>query len=61
MMPITRRAALAALLPAAAFAQGAPDRPLRWIVGYPPGGGTDVLARLLGHGMGAKLGQPVVV
>jgi tripartite-type tricarboxylate transporter receptor subunit TctC len=61
-MTLTRRAALATtLLPFAARAQWAPDRPLRWIVGYPAGGGTDVLARLLGSAMGPKLGQPVVV
>ena len=60
-MPLTRRAVLAATLPLAAQAQWAPDRPLRWIVGYPAGGGTDVLARLLGSAMGPKLGQPVVV
>ncbi|MBK1657099.1 Bug family tripartite tricarboxylate transporter substrate binding protein [Paracraurococcus ruber] len=63
-MTLSRRAALAAALatlPPAARAQWAPARPLRWIVGYPPGGGTDVLARLLANGMGEKLGQPVVV
>src|SRR3954453_12102697 len=60
-MPVTRRALLAASLPFAAQAQWAPDRPLRWIVGYPAGGGTDVLARLLGSAMGPKLGQPIVV
>jgi tripartite-type tricarboxylate transporter receptor subunit TctC len=34
---------------------------VRWIVGYPAGGGTDVLARLLGAAMSARLGVPVVV
>ncbi|HZF75051.1 MAG TPA: tripartite tricarboxylate transporter substrate binding protein [Acetobacteraceae bacterium] len=63
-MHLTRRAALAAaaLVPAgAARAQAWPSRPIRWIVGYPPGGGTDVLARLVGAAMSARLGQPVVV
>ncbi|TDH59689.1 tripartite tricarboxylate transporter substrate binding protein [Dankookia rubra] len=61
-MTLTRRAAMATtLLPFAARAQWAPSHPLRWIVGYPAGGGTDVLARLLGSAMGPKLGQPVVV
>jgi len=63
-MPITRRMALAATLatvPPAARAQWEPVRPLRWIVGYPAGGGTDVLARLLANAMAQKLGQPVVV
>lgn len=60
----TRRAALAlplAALPCAARADWAPDRPMRWIVGYPAGGGTDVLARLLAATMGERLGQPIVV
>lgn len=69
MAPITRRTlglAAALLLPGGARAQGSPaawspDRPLRWLVGYPAGGGTDVLARLLANGMAQRLGQPVVV
>jgi tripartite-type tricarboxylate transporter receptor subunit TctC len=31
------------------------------LVGYPPGGGTDVAARLIGQGLSAKLGQPVII
>jgi tripartite-type tricarboxylate transporter receptor subunit TctC len=64
---MTRRAALAGfagmgLLPAgAARAQAYPTRPVRWIVGYPAGGGTDVLARLLGAAMAPALGQQVVI
>ena len=38
-----------------------PDRPLRWIVGYPPGGASDTFARLIGSHMAATLGQGVVV
>jgi tripartite-type tricarboxylate transporter receptor subunit TctC len=38
-----------------------PDRPLRWVVGYPPGGASDAFARLIGAHMAARLGQPVVV
>jgi tripartite-type tricarboxylate transporter receptor subunit TctC len=50
----------------AARAQGTPqpvwpDRPLRWIVGYPPGGASDLFARLIGGHMAGRLGQPVVV
>ena len=63
-MPVTRRVALAATLaalPAASRAQWSPERPLRWIVGYPAGGGTDVLARLLAAAMAPRLGQPIVV
>ncbi|MCO6416625.1 tripartite tricarboxylate transporter substrate binding protein [Siccirubricoccus sp. KC 17139] len=44
-----------------ARAQGFPDRPLRWIVGYPPGGASDTFARLIGAHMGTRLGQNVVV
>jgi tripartite-type tricarboxylate transporter receptor subunit TctC len=60
-----RRAALAAAALAMAAPRAAraawPERPVRWIVGYPAGGGTDVLARLLGAAMSARLGVPVVV
>ncbi len=37
------------------------DRPLRWIVGYPPGGASDTFARLIGAHMATRLGQPMVV
>lgn len=38
-----------------------PDKPVRWIVPYPAGGGSDVIARVLADAMQDKLGQPVVV
>lgn len=51
-----------AALPGIAAAQGTfPDRPLRWIVGYPPGGPSDTFARLIGAQMAQRLGQNVVV
>lgn len=63
---MTRRAALASTLAAAAWparglAAAYPDRPLRWLVGYAAGGGTDILARLLATAMSPKLGQPVLI
>ncbi len=44
-----------------AFAQGFPDRPVRIIVGYPPGGGTDLVARLVQQPLSTRWGQPVVI
>src|SRR6266481_5420686 len=38
-----------------------PTRPVRWVVGYPPGGATDILARLIGQRLSEKLGQQFVV
>ncbi|MFZ2067841.1 MAG: tripartite tricarboxylate transporter substrate binding protein [Xanthobacteraceae bacterium] len=46
---------------AAARAQTYPARPLRLLLGLPPGGAADVAARLLAHGLEGKLGQAVVV
>ena len=46
---------------ATASAQGYPDRPVRIIVGYPPGGGTDLVARLVQQPLSARWGQPVVI
>lgn len=46
---------------APAFSQSYPSRPIRIIVGFPPGGGTDKLARLLSPKLTASLGQSVIV
>ena len=43
------------------FAQSYPNRPIRLIVPYPPGGGTDFFARLVSASMAQSLGQPVIV
>jgi tripartite-type tricarboxylate transporter receptor subunit TctC len=38
-----------------------PSRPLRWIVPFPAGGSTDLIARLMGEWLAGRLGQPVVI
>lgn len=53
-------AALAALASPVTFAQY-PSKPIKLIVGFPPGGGSDAAARLTGAALSEKLGQPVVV
>jgi tripartite-type tricarboxylate transporter receptor subunit TctC len=52
-------AALAA--PSVARAQAWPERPIRWIVNFPPGGAADILSRALAEALGTSLGQPIVV
>lgn len=44
-----------------AMAQTYPDKPIRWVVGYPPGGAVDIIARTIGQAMGERLGQNVIV
>jgi len=44
-----------------AAAQSYPTHPIRWIIGFPPGGPTDVLVRIMGDWLSHRLGQPVVV
>jgi tripartite-type tricarboxylate transporter receptor subunit TctC len=48
-------------LPGLARAQALPDRGLRYIVPFPPGGLTDIMARLVAQRMSQNIGQPVVV
>ncbi len=38
-----------------------PTRPVRWIVGFPPGGGADTVARIVGPWLSARLGQQVII
>ena len=38
-----------------------PTRPVKWVVGYPPGGATDIIARLLGQRLSERLGQQFVI
>ena len=54
-------AALSALPLTTAWAQEYPSRALRLVVGFPPGGGTDLVARPFAQGVQAPLGQSVVV
>lgn len=62
-----RRHFLAAMTAAAApfaplaHAQGWPEQAIRWVVPYPPGGGTDVLARTVAEAMRQSLGQTIVI
>src|SRR5258708_24116050 len=54
-------AAVLPMLPRGAAAADYPNRPIRWIVSFPPGGGNDVVARLIAQPLSEKLGQSIVV
>ena len=51
----------APFLKTSAFAAGFPEKPVRWLVGYPPAGTTDILARLVGHALTEKFGQQFII
>ena len=53
--------AIACALAQGAYAQGYPDRPIRLIVSYPPGGGTDVTARAIAPKLSEGLGRQIVI
>ena len=57
----TRRLLLAAPLAAPAFAQAWPVRPITLLIGFAPGGGTDIIARALQPAMQEELGQPLAI
>jgi len=68
-MTLPRRAFLASAVAAAALpaasrmarAQAYPSRPVRIIVGFPPGGATDIQARLMGQWLSERLGQQFII
>ncbi len=49
------------LVPAAAFAQGYPTKPVKLVVGFPAGGPADIFGRVFAQALGANLGQTVIV
>jgi tripartite-type tricarboxylate transporter receptor subunit TctC len=61
LLRLAALAATASLASHLASAQAYPSRPVRWIVPYPAGGTTDLIARLLGQWLAERLGQPVVI
>ncbi|UUZ76802.1 tripartite tricarboxylate transporter substrate binding protein [Polaromonas sp. P1(28)-13] len=65
LISLTRHALLLALVATAATVtaqtQNFPNRPVKWVVGYPAGGGTDFLARSIAAQMSVQMGQQVVI
>src|ERR1700682_2468154 len=59
ILALTLVAALAGVGPA--FAVDYPARPVKWVVPYPPGGTTDVLARIVAQWLSDKMGQPFLI
>ena len=54
-------AVTAPLLIRSTWAQAFPSRPVRIVIGFPPGGGIDILARIIAPKLAERLGQPVIV
>ena len=54
-------AAALASFPGAASAQAWPTKPVTFMVSYPPGGGADLIARLIAPKVGEALGQTVII
>jgi tripartite-type tricarboxylate transporter receptor subunit TctC len=53
--------AVTAAVPRVASALDYPNRPIRWIIGFPPGGGADIVSRIMGRWLSERLGQQVVI
>ena len=50
-----------AAFPGAAAALDYPNRPVRWVIGFPPGGGADIVSRIMGAWLSQRLGQQVII
>jgi tripartite-type tricarboxylate transporter receptor subunit TctC len=64
-VPLPRRRflqlAAAAAVPRRTWALDYPTRPIRWIIGYPPGGSADTASRIMAQWLNERLGQPVII
>jgi tripartite-type tricarboxylate transporter receptor subunit TctC len=61
LLHLVAGAASQSALSDAAWSQAYPTRPVRVVVGFPPGGSADVVARLMGQWLSERLGQPFVI
>jgi hypothetical protein len=48
-------------VPRVASALDYPNRPIHWIIGFPPGGGADIVSRIMGRWLSERLGQQVII
>jgi tripartite-type tricarboxylate transporter receptor subunit TctC len=60
-LKLTGIAAVASALPRPGLALDYPTRPVRWVVGYPPGGPQDIVARLVGQFLSERFGQQFII
>jgi tripartite-type tricarboxylate transporter receptor subunit TctC len=60
-LKLTAIAAVASALPRPGRALDYPTRPVRWVVGYPPGGPQDIVARLVGQFLSERFGQQFII
>ena len=60
-LSMTGASALAATLPQQVLAQSYPNKPIKFVVGFAPGGATDVIGRLMAKKIGDALGQPIII
>jgi tripartite-type tricarboxylate transporter receptor subunit TctC len=60
-LKLTGIAAVASALPWSGLALDFPTRPVHWVVGYPPGGPQDIVARLLGQFLSERFGQQFII
>jgi tripartite-type tricarboxylate transporter receptor subunit TctC len=49
------------LVPGSASALDYPTKPVRWVVGYPPGGATDIVARIMGQWLSERMGKQFII
>ncbi len=60
LQKVASAAALAAFSPSV-WAIDYPTRPIHWIIGFPPGGGADIVARIMGAWLSERLGQQIII
>jgi tripartite-type tricarboxylate transporter receptor subunit TctC len=60
-LQLVAAATATAAFPKLASALDYPTRPVRWVIGFPPGGGSDIVARIIGRWLSERLGQQIVI